>query len=200
MSLFIQFKMIFITFIYGLFFYFSFNVSKKVLIHSKKLMKIILNTLFMIDHALIYFILIKSINNSVLHIYLFIFFILLYTKEKTKLTIAKILCYTKNEEPYKKGGIIMKRKKVRKNILLLLIFYVTLGLILLQSLGSTTYQIIQKRIDKKKYSEELSDLKDKEEELKSTVTKLQDPDYVARYAREKYLYSKEGEIIIRIPE
>lgn len=94
----------------------------------------------------------------------------------------------------------MKRKKVRKNILLLLIFYVTLGLILLQSLGSTTYQIIQKRIDKKKYSEELSDLKDKEEELKSTVTKLQDPDYVARYAREKYLYSKEGEIIIRIPE
>ena len=76
MSLFIQFKMIFITFIYGLFFYFSFNVSKKVLIHSKKLMKIILNTLFMIDHALIYFILIKSINNSVLHIYLFIFFIL----------------------------------------------------------------------------------------------------------------------------
>ena len=41
---------------------------------------------------------------------------------------------------------------------------------------------------------------DKEEELKATVTKLQDPDYVARYAREKYLYSKDGEIIIRIPE
>ena len=94
----------------------------------------------------------------------------------------------------------MKRKKVRKKILLLLIFYVTLGLLLLQSLGNTTYQIIQKRIEKKKCSEELTELKDKEEELKSTVTKLQDPDYVARYAREKYLYSKEGEIIIRIPE
>ena len=36
--------------------------------------------------------------------------------------------------------------------------------------------------------------------LKSEVAKLQDPDYVARYAREKYLYSKSGEIIIRIPE
>ena len=94
----------------------------------------------------------------------------------------------------------MKRKKVRKNILLLLIIYVTLGALLLQSLGNTTYQIIQKRIEKKKYSEELTELKDKEEELKSTVTKLQNPDYVARYAREKYLYSKEGEIIIRIPE
>ena len=43
-------------------------------------------------------------------------------------------------------------------------------------------------------------LKDKEDELNNTVTKLQDPDYVARYAREKYLYSKDGEIIIRIPD
>ena len=27
---------------------------------------------------------------------------------------------------------------------------------------------------------------------------LQDPNYIARFAREKYLYSKNGEIIIRI--
>ena len=39
-------------------------------------------------------------------------------------------------------------------------------------------------------SEELEKLKDKEDELNKTVTKLQDPDYVARYAREKYLFSK----------
>ena len=32
------------------------------------------------------------------------------------------------------------------------------------------------------------------------VDKLQDPDYIARYAREKYLYSKDGEFIIKIPE
>ena len=43
-------------------------------------------------------------------------------------------------------------------------------------------------------------LKEEEEELKGQVTKLQDPDYVARYAREKYLFSKDGEIIIRIPD
>ena len=30
--------------------------------------------------------------------------------------------------------------------------------------------------------------------------KLQDPDYIARYAREKYFYSKDGEYIIKIPE
>ena len=28
--------------------------------------------------------------------------------------------------------------------------------------------------------------------------KLQDPEYVAKYAREKYLYSKDGELIIKI--
>ena len=41
-------------------------------------------------------------------------------------------------------------------------------------------------------------MKEKEEVLKSDATKLQDPDYVARYAREKYLYSKDGEIILQI--
>ena len=35
---------------------------------------------------------------------------------------------------------------------------------------------------------------------KDDIKKLNDPDYVARYAREKYLYSKNGELIIRIPD
>ncbi len=94
MSLFIQIKMILITFIYGLFFSFTFNLSKKVLLDSKRVIKLLLSSLFMIDHTLLYFILIRFINNSILHIYLFIFFILgiyfyrhyfTYTN-KTKLT------------------------------------------------------------------------------------------------------------------
>lgn len=38
-----------------------------------------------------------------------------------------------------------------------------------------------------------------EESLTSEVTKLHDIDYVARYAREKYMYSLPNEIIIKIP-
>ena len=38
-----------------------------------------------------------------------------------------------------------------------------------------------------------------EEALQSEITKLQDSEYVARYAREKYLYSKPNEIIIKLP-
>ncbi len=47
-----------------------------------------------------------------------------------------------------------------------------------------------------KYEEALA----KEEILNDEVNKLQDPEYVAKYAREKHMYTKEGELIIRVPE
>lgn len=46
----------------------------------------------------------------------------------------------------------------------------------------------------KKYNNLLSE----EEKLVSEVTKLQDDDYVLRYAKEKFLYSEDGEVIIRM--
>jgi cell division protein DivIC len=39
-----------------------------------------------------------------------------------------------------------------------------------------------------------------EENLKDEINKLQDPEYMAKYAREKYLYSKDDEIVIKIEE
>jgi cell division protein FtsB len=36
--------------------------------------------------------------------------------------------------------------------------------------------------------------------LKEEINRLQDPEYMAKYAREKYLYSKNGEIIIKIED
>ena len=48
--------------------------------------------------------------------------------------------------------------------------------------------------------EQILALQEEEKVLKNDIQKLEDPSYVARYAREKYLYSKEGEYIIRIPE
>ena len=94
----------------------------------------------------------------------------------------------------------MKRKQTKQKIFFVTLFYLIIGAILLQNLGSTAFEIVVKNKEKKEFELQLSELKEKEEELKATVTKLQDPDYVARYAREKYLYSKDGEIIIRIPE
>ena len=94
----------------------------------------------------------------------------------------------------------MEKAKIKKKIFLTALLYIGLGLLLLQTVGTTSYQLYKKSKEKEQFEKELADLKDKEDELKATVSKLQDPDYVARYAREKYLYSKDGEIIIRIPE
>ena len=53
-----------------------------------------------------------------------------------------------------------------------------------------------------KATEELNEryqsLLEEEASLNSEVIKLQDPEYVARYAREKYMYTKDGEKILKI--
>ncbi len=54
--------------------------------------------------------------------------------------------------------------------------------------------------EKRELENKYNDLLEEEETLSSDIIKLQDPDYIARFAREKYLYSKNGEIIIRIVE
>ena len=76
MTLIYQIKFISLSFIYGIFFAFSLSKSRNILFNNKKTINIILNLLFMIDHALLFFILIRKINNSRLHVYMFPIFIL----------------------------------------------------------------------------------------------------------------------------
>ena len=45
--------------------------------------------------------------------------------------------------------------------------------------------------------EYLADLKLKENELNIDIEKLKDPEYLAKYIKEKYMYSKDGEIIYK---
>lgn len=68
------------------------------------------------------------------------------------------------------------------------------------TIGKYWVEIIDKYQEKRALDNELMLLKEKEEELAVDASKLQNPEYVARYAREKYLYSKEGEYILQIPE
>ena len=94
----------------------------------------------------------------------------------------------------------MDRKKIKRKIFLVTIVFLSVGFVLVRSIVTTSIQIYSKEKEKREFNVMLTKLKEKEEELNNTVTKLSNPDYVARYAREKYLYSKNGEIIIRIPE
>ena len=51
-----------------------------------------------------------------------------------------------------------------------------------------------------KLENELIEMKESEEDLTNEIDRLKDPDYLARYARENYSYSKDGEYIIKIDE
>jgi len=68
------------------------------------------------------------------------------------------------------------------------------------SFFSNISKIIEIKKEKAYLEARMIELQEEEEVLKSDIQKLEDPTYIARYAREKYLYSKDGELIIRIPE
>lgn len=68
------------------------------------------------------------------------------------------------------------------------------------TIGRYWVEIYDKYQENKALEDELLELKDKEAKLRLDAERLQDPDYIARYAREKYLYSKDGEFIIKMPE
>lgn len=100
----------------------------------------------------------------------------------------------------KKGKKAKLSKKGKRRILVFGSASVCLILFLLITIGNVWAQIFQKYYEKNFYEDQLEELKDEEDQLKVDVEKMQDDDYVARYAREKYLYSKDGEFIIQIPD
>ena len=67
-------------------------------------------------------------------------------------------------------------------------------------LTSSVIKIYNLHQEKINLENELTTLKEEEEELKIEIDRLKDPDYLARYARENYLYSKDGEYVIKIDE
>jgi len=92
-----------------------------------------------------------------------------------------------------------KKRRVKKKTILFTI--ISLGIIIVSSYIFSTYflKIYNIYTEKKELNKEIAELSDEEEKLESEVQKLQDPEYVARYAREKYSYSKDGEYIIKLP-
>lgn len=85
----------------------------------------------------------------------------------------------------------------------MLVIFIFFGAII-STLGYTLFFDLKRINDMKKEKGELLEekelLADEEAAILADIKKLSDPAYVARYAREKYFYSKEGEIILRIEE
>ncbi len=93
-----------------------------------------------------------------------------------------------------------KAKKFRGKLFFLLIVFAALSTVLFCSLRTSYKQIKEKIDEKEELSMQYQVLLDEQDTLEKEVVRLQDPEYIARYVREKYMYSKEGEFILRIEE
>lgn len=93
-----------------------------------------------------------------------------------------------------------KKNKSRKpHIFLLSLACILVVAFMFFSIYNDWIEIKAKEKEEEKLNNDLIALKEDEERLESEISRLQDPEYLARYAREKYFYSKENELIIRIP-
>lgn len=91
-------------------------------------------------------------------------------------------------------------QKTKFRVTFLILGFIISSVLLVSSVFSYATQIIQTKEEinqlKAAYAEKLEE----EDELNDEINRLQDPEYLAKYAREKYLYSKEDEIIIKIED
>lgn len=195
MSLDIQIYTILISFSFGVYFFFFLKLNKKLIFHKNRIFSLLYTLFIFILNTIFYFCILLKINDGIFHIYEILCLILGYMI--TKYIIDK---YTKLW--YNLYGDDMRKKKIPKASKKRLAVFGTLSIIIifyfLFILGFYVYRIYDLKKEKQLLEDNYTSLKTEEKELRNEIEKLQDPDYIARYARENYSYSKDGEYIIKL--
>lgn len=94
----------------------------------------------------------------------------------------------------------MRNKKENRRLFIgILIILIIISYVAVFSYNYWT-KILANQKETERLKNEYTKLLEKEKNLNSEINKLQDPEYVAKYARERYLMSKEGELIIKVPD
>lgn len=95
----------------------------------------------------------------------------------------------------------MTKKKISKASKRRLVVFGTISVFIifyfLFSAGYYTYKIYTLKVQEKNLNNRLTELEKQEKILSTDMEKLKDPEYLAKYAREAYSYSKDDEIIIQ---
>ncbi len=96
-----------------------------------------------------------------------------------------------------------KRKKNLKRKIKFLFAFAVFGIIV-TTLGYNLFSNIKAintmKIEKKNLQNKIVELADEKEILEKDILKLKDPEYIAKYVREHYFYSKDGELILRMDD
>ena len=72
MNLKIQVFSLLFSFFYGILFSFCVNLNYQYLFFKKKIFRILMTFLFLLDMALLYFLILKFINDGIIHIYFYL--------------------------------------------------------------------------------------------------------------------------------
>lgn len=91
-----------------------------------------------------------------------------------------------------------KTKKEKKRLFVISVVIILLVVSLVSSVFGDWTKIMENKSKITSLNKQYNDLLSEEEKLVSEVTKLQDDDYIVRFAKEKFLYSENGELIIRM--
>ena len=92
----------------------------------------------------------------------------------------------------------MKQKhRIKKNVLRAMISIIAMFFFSI-SVISVFAKVVSLNQEKTMLKQKLSLIQEEKTYLEGELERLRDDEYIARYAREKYLFSKEGEYIIKI--
>ena len=92
------------------------------------------------------------------------------------------------------------RKKINVRFLFVLVVFSCITAALGYNLFCNIASIKKMNVTKKQLEDKILSLKEEKEVLEGDIIKLKDPNYIAKYVREKYFYSKDGEVILRIDD
>ena len=89
------------------------------------------------------------------------------------------------------------RPKYRKLIGFL---YIGIAAILIYALSMNVLRVFEQRNEYKTLVEKRDTLAKEKKSLSKEIELLSDYDYVTRYARDNYIFSKDGEEVVKLPE
>lgn len=92
------------------------------------------------------------------------------------------------------------KKKTARYKKFLGFLYIGFSALLIYTLGVTAFRVIDQRQTMIQLEDKKAELEKEKKELSEEVELLNDDDYVARYARENYIFPKDGEEVVKLPD
>ena len=201
-SLNIQIKLLVFSLIYGFLFSIALDILYPLIRKTNKFYQIILSFFFILLMAIIYFIAIDKIGYVIFHLYSILAIIIGFVSyDILIIVIAKNI-----KRWYINNGDTMashKRKVAKSTVRRLRVFGVLSLICIIYfvfCLCYEVYEIHKLKIEEANLKEEYKNLKKEEKDLTVKIDQLNNPEYLASYARENYSYSKDGEYIIKLKD